>query len=82
MNMEKMTTGMSLEGPKMGGGRYGSDWSGRKMAKSGDPIRARPTAAGREISRRRSSGGGTPPWPAHVARWWPESASTTKTRMT
>ena len=30
------------------------------------PIRARPAADGREILRRRSSGGGTPPWPAHV----------------
>ena len=37
MNMEKRTTGMSSEGPKMGGGRYRLDWSGRKMVKSGDP---------------------------------------------
>ena len=37
MNLEKRTTGMSSEGPKMVGERYGSDWSGRKMAKSGDP---------------------------------------------
>ena len=36
MNLEKRTTGMSSEGPKMVGERYGSDWSGRKMAKSGD----------------------------------------------
>ena len=39
-------------------------------------IRARPVAAGREISWRRLSGGGTPPWLARVARWWPESALT------
>ena len=45
------------------------------------PIRARPTAADREISWRRSSGGGSPPWLARVARWWPESAPTAKTRM-
>ena len=30
------------------------------------PIRARPTAAGREISRRQSSSGGAPPWPPRV----------------
>ena len=30
------------------------------------PIRARPTAAGREISRRRLSGGGAPPCMEHV----------------
>ena len=39
-------------------------------------IRARPVAAGREISWRRLSGGGAPPWLARVARWWPESALT------
>ena len=37
MNIEKRTMGMSSKGPKMGGGTYGSDWSGRKMAKSDDP---------------------------------------------
>ena len=36
-NLRKRTTGMRLEGPKMGGERYGSVWNGRKMAKSGDP---------------------------------------------
>ena len=36
MNLEKRTTGMSSKGPKMRGGRYESDWSGRKMAKSDD----------------------------------------------
>ena len=36
-NMRKRTMGMSLEGPKMGGGRYGSAWNGRKTAKFGDP---------------------------------------------
>ena len=37
MNMKKMTTGMSSEGPKMGGGRHGWAWNGRKTAKSDDP---------------------------------------------
>ena len=36
-NLKKRTTGMSSEGPKMGGGRYGSTWNGRKMKKTGDP---------------------------------------------
>ena len=44
------------------------------------PIRARPAAAGHEISRRRSSGGGAPLWPVRVQWWWPESAPTAKTR--
>ena len=67
----------------MVGERYGSDWSGRKMAKSGDPRwrqPPRPEAVGREISWPRSSGGGAPPCPACVARGWPESAPTAKTR--
>ena len=37
MNLEKMTTEMSSEGPKMVGERYGSAWNGRKMTKSSDP---------------------------------------------
>ena len=92
MNLEKRTTGMSSEGPKMMGERYGSAWNGRKMAKSDDPrcrqpprlpVRSgRPVAVGSEISRRRSSGGGTPPCPALAQGWWPESAPTAKTRMT
>ena len=36
-NLKKRTMGMSSEGPKMGGGRYGSAWNGRKTAKSDDP---------------------------------------------
>ena len=36
-NLLKGTTGMSSEGPKMGGGRYGSAWNGRKIEKSDDP---------------------------------------------
>ena len=36
-NLQKRSTRMSSEGPKMGGGRYGSAWNGRKMAKSGNP---------------------------------------------
>ena len=38
MNMKKKTMRMSSEGQKIGGGRYGSAWNGRKMAKSGDPL--------------------------------------------
>ena len=37
MNLEKKTTGMSSEGPKMVVERYGSAWNGRKMEKSSDP---------------------------------------------
>ena len=29
---------MSSEGPKMGGGRYGSAWNGQKMKKTSDPL--------------------------------------------
>ena len=36
-NLRKRTTGMSSEGPKMGGGRYGLAWNGQKIAKSDDP---------------------------------------------
>ena len=36
-NLKKRTTGMSSEGPKMGGGRYGSAWNDRKMKKIDDP---------------------------------------------
>ena len=36
-NLQKGTTGMSSEGPKMVGRRYGSAWSGQKMQKKGDP---------------------------------------------
>ena len=66
---------MSSEGPKMGEGRYGSAWNGRKIAKSGDP-RWRPTAVRREISRSRSSGGGAPTWVARVSRGWPKTYPT------
>ena len=36
-NLLKGTMGMSSEGPKIGRGRYGSAWNGRKTSKSGDP---------------------------------------------
>ena len=36
-NLRKRITRMSSEGPKMGGGRYGSAWNCQKMAKSDDP---------------------------------------------
>ena len=41
-NLQKGTMGMSSEGPKMVGGRYGSAWSGQKMQKNGDPRRRSP----------------------------------------
>ena len=37
MNLEKRTTEMSSEGPKMVGERYGLTRNGRKMTKSSDP---------------------------------------------
>ena len=37
-NLRKGTKGMSSEGPKMVGGRYGSAWNGQKIGKSGDPL--------------------------------------------
>ena len=37
MNLEKRTTKMSSEGPKMVEERYGSAWNGREMKKSGYP---------------------------------------------
>ena len=43
-------------------------------------IRARPAAAGSEISWQRLPGGGAPPWPVLVQWWWPESAPTAETR--
>ena len=46
---------MSSEGLKMGGGRYGSAWSGRKKAKFGDPPWGPPlcSPARSELVRRR-----------------------------
>ena len=38
MNLRKRTMGMSSKGPKMGGGRYGSAWNGRKTKKTDDPL--------------------------------------------
>ena len=59
-NLQKGTTEMSSEGPKMVGGRYGLAENGRKVKKSpvthgarrrrfAGPIRARLEAVGREI---------------------------------
>ena len=36
-NLQKDTTGMSSEGPKMVGERYGLAWNGWKIGISGDP---------------------------------------------
>ena len=77
MNLEKRTTKMSSEGPKMVEKRNGSALKLPENTKIrrpkvatvvafAGPIRARPTAVGREILRPRSSGGGAPPCPACV----------------
>ena len=54
-NLKKRTTGMSSEGPKMGGGRYGSAWNGRKMKKIDDsqwrPPPRSPARSGRVRQR-------------------------------
>ena len=44
-NLKKMTMGMSSEGPKMGGGRYGLAWNDRKTKKIGDPSWRRPPSS-------------------------------------
>ena len=46
-NLKKRTTGMSSDDLKMGRGRYGSAWNGRKMKKTGDPPWRPPTRSGR-----------------------------------
>ena len=53
-NLRKRTTGMSSEGPKMEGGRYGLAWNGRKTKKTGDPAwRPPPRSPARSGSVRR-----------------------------
>ena len=50
-NLGKGIAGMSSKGPKMGGGRYGPAWNGRKIEKSDDsswrPPPRSPTRSGR-----------------------------------
>ena len=54
MNLEKRTTEMSSESPKMMGERYGSVWNGRKMTKSDDPrLRLPPCSPARSGRVRR-----------------------------
>ena len=45
------------------------------------PMRACPTAIGREILSARSPLRAPPPWLERVQGWWPESSPTTKTRL-
>ena len=53
-NLQKRTTEMSSEGPKMGGGRYGSAWNGRKTKKTSDPPwRSPPRSPARSVLVRR-----------------------------
>ena len=91
-NLKKKTTGMSSEGPKMRGREVwvGLEWPKNEenrrptvavTAVFADPIRARPTAIGREIWPARSSRRAPPPWPARVQGWWPESSPKAKTRL-
>ena len=87
-NLKKKTTGMSSEGPKIGGGRYGSAWNGRKTAKFDDPrwrppprSPPRPMAVDREILSKRSPRRAPPPWSAHVSKGWLETSPTAKTRL-
>ena len=69
---------MSLEGPKMVGGRYGLAGNGRKNQEQSvdhggrrrrfaGPIPVRPAAVGREILSAASFGCPLPPYPARVA---------------
>ena len=81
---------MSSEGPKMGGGRYGSalEWPENgvirrpKLAVAtafAGPIREHPGVVGREILPKRSPGVVAPTWVARASRGWPETSPTTKT---
>ena len=82
LNLKKKTTGMSSEGPKMRGGRYGSAWNGRKTTKSDDPrLRPPPHSPAREILATRSPHCAPPPWLARVSKGWPETSPTAKTRL-
>ena len=56
-NLRKGTTRMSSEGPKMGGGRYGLAWNGRKIEKSDDPPWRPPPRSSARFGR--------------VRRWFP-----------
>ena len=91
-NLGKGTTEMSSEGQKMVGRRYGSAWNSRKTSKFGEtkvaasalfagPILASLEATGLEILPTWSSGGGAPPWPAHVQGWWPVTPPMAETRL-
>ena len=44
-------------------------------------IWARPSVVRSDILSTTSSGGVAPPWPVHVARGWPVSPPTAKTRL-
>ena len=74
---EENDQGNEFKGSKNGGREVwvGLEWPKNKenrrskvaaAAAFAGPIRARPTAIGLKISRRWSSDGGAPPWPARV----------------
>ena len=50
-NLRKGTIGMSSEGPKTVGGRYGSAWNGRKIGKSDDPPWRSPSCSSGQSGR-------------------------------
>ena len=50
-NLRKGITEMSSEGPKMGGGRYGWAWNGRKTEKSDDPPWRQPPGSPAQSGR-------------------------------
>ena len=77
-NLQKGTTGMNSEGPKMVEMSYGLAGNGRKIKRNpithggrrrrfAGPIPGRPTAVGRENLPEGSSGCPPPPCPARVA---------------
>ena len=76
-NLRKKTTGMSSKGPKMGEGRYGLVWNGRKTKKTGDPpwrLPQRSPARSGSVRRRLCKVGGRNRLP-RLKPDWPENGS-------
>ena len=75
----KRDHGNEFRGSKNGGREV---WVGLEWPETiAGPICARPAVVRREIWPARSSCGDVPPWMAGVARGWPESPPTAKTRL-
>ena len=88
----KRDHGNELRGFKNGGREVwvGMEWpENRKIRQPtvaaavafASPIWARPTVVSRETWPAGSSGGGAPPWLARVAKGWPMTPPTAKTRL-